>query len=66
MNPLNTDVKILVINCGSSSIKYEVYSMPEKISLGKGLVERIGEKKAHIIQNTKKGDLSKNHHLNLL
>ena len=36
--------KILVINCGSSSLKYEVYDMPERRSLGKGLVERIGEK----------------------
>lgn len=35
--------KILVINCGSSSLKYEVYEMPERRSLGKGLIERIGE-----------------------
>lgn len=35
-------MKILVINCGSSSLKYEVYQMPEQISLGKGQVERIG------------------------
>jgi acetate kinase len=34
--------KILVINCGSSSLKYEVYEMPAKRSLGKGLVDRIG------------------------
>jgi acetate kinase len=27
-------VKILVINCGSSSIKYRVYAMPEKRLLG--------------------------------
>ncbi|MDI3503163.1 MAG: acetate kinase [Candidatus Cloacimonadota bacterium] len=33
---------ILVINCGSSSLKYEVFAMPEQSSLGKGLVERIG------------------------
>ncbi len=35
-------MKILVVNCGSSSLKYEVYNMPEKTSAGKGLVERIG------------------------
>jgi len=35
-------MKILVINCGSSSLKYEIYDMPGKASLGKGLVERIG------------------------
>ncbi|MFW5741837.1 MAG: acetate/propionate family kinase [Spirochaetota bacterium] len=34
--------KILVINCGSSSLKYEVYEMPAQNSLGKGLVDRIG------------------------
>ena len=27
--------KILVINCGSSSLKYEVYDMPGRVSLGK-------------------------------
>ena len=32
----------LVINCGSSSLKYELYQMPERISRGKGLIERIG------------------------
>jgi acetate kinase len=40
--------KILVINCGSSSLKYEVYDMPSEKSLGKGLVERIGETMGHI------------------
>lgn len=35
-------MKILVINCGSSSLKYEIYEMPSQQSLGKGLVERIG------------------------
>lgn len=34
---------VLVINCGSSSLKYEVFLFPEKTSLGKGIVERIGE-----------------------
>jgi len=33
---------ILVINCGSSSLKYEVIRMPHRQSLGKGSVERIG------------------------
>jgi acetate kinase len=35
--------KILVINSGSSSIKYRVFSMPSEQSLLKGLVEHIGE-----------------------
>ena len=35
-------MKILVINCGSSSLKYQVIDMTDKSMLGKGLVERIG------------------------
>ncbi len=47
-----TDRKILVINCGSSSLKYEVWGMPQRSSLGRGLVERIGELKGRITQKT--------------
>ena len=36
-------MKILVVNCGSSSIKYQLYEMPDRRVLAKGLVERIGE-----------------------
>jgi acetate kinase len=36
-------MKVLVVNCGSSSIKYQLYSMPDRCVLAKGLVERIGE-----------------------
>jgi len=43
-------MKILVINCGSSSLKYEIYQMPEQQSLGKGLVERIGLPDGKVIQ----------------
>jgi acetate kinase len=50
--------KILVINCGSSSLKYEVYEMPSRTSIGKGLVERIGELAGRIGQTCKKGALS--------
>ena len=54
-----TDRNILVINCGSSSLKYEVWRMPQRISLGRGLVERIGELKGRITQKTPKGDLNR-------
>ena len=47
--------KILVINCGSSSLKYEVYDMPARVSIGKGLVERIGLDGGKITQKSKKG-----------
>lgn len=35
-------MKILVINCGSSSLKYQLYDMDNGNVLAKGLVERIG------------------------
>ncbi|NMB10252.1 MAG: acetate kinase [Tissierellia bacterium] len=35
-------MKILIINCGSSSLKYQVFDMTNEEVLGKGLVERIG------------------------
>jgi acetate kinase len=34
---------VLVVNAGSSSIKYQLYRMPEAEVLAKGIVERIGE-----------------------
>jgi len=36
-------MKVLVINCGSSSIKYNLFSMKNESLLAKGLVEKIGE-----------------------
>ena len=35
-------MKVLVINCGSSSLKYQVLDMDGEKLLAKGLVERIG------------------------
>jgi acetate kinase len=35
-------MKILVINCGSSSLKYQLFDMDKEQVLAKGLVERIG------------------------
>lgn len=35
-------MKILVINSGSSSIKFQLFEMPEKKVLASGMVERIG------------------------
>ncbi len=33
---------VLVINCGSSSLKYQLLDMTDERLLAKGLVERIG------------------------
>ncbi|MFP4205460.1 MAG: acetate/propionate family kinase [Spirochaetaceae bacterium] len=47
--------KILVVNCGSSSLKYEVYEMPARSSLGSGAIERIGQPKGRLEQNSANG-----------
>ena len=35
-------MKVLVVNCGSSSLKYQVLDMETETLMAKGLVERIG------------------------
>ena len=47
-------MKILVINCGSSSLKYQVLDMENESLLAKGLVERIGME-GSVINHTKTG-----------
>lgn len=42
-------MNILVINSGSSSIKYQLFQMPEKKVICKGMVERIGIENGKII-----------------
>jgi acetate kinase len=46
-------MKILVVNCGSSSIKYRLFDMPAKSVLATGLIERIGEQKSALIQKSR-------------
>ncbi len=36
-------MNVLVINCGSSSIKYQLFSMPSQEVITKGFLEKIGE-----------------------
>ncbi|MBL7146824.1 MAG: acetate kinase, partial [Phycisphaerae bacterium] len=36
-------MKVLVINAGSSSVKYYLYQMPKAEILARGFVEKIGE-----------------------
>ena len=45
-------MKILVVNCGSSSIKYQLLEMPEGNLLARGLLERIGEDQAVLNHST--------------
>ncbi|HZK08019.1 MAG TPA: acetate kinase [Bacteroidales bacterium] len=41
-------MKIIVLNCGSSSIKYQLFNMPENEVVAKGLVDKVGLKGASI------------------
>ncbi len=38
----------MVLNCGSSSIKYQLFNMTDNLVLGKGVVEKIGLKGAFL------------------
>jgi acetate kinase len=35
-------MKVLVINCGSSSVKFELFDMKDELSIANGIVEKIG------------------------
>ena len=41
-------MKVLVLNCGSSSIKYQLIDMKSEVVLAKGVVEKIGLKGSFI------------------
>ncbi|HHX94625.1 MAG TPA: acetate kinase [Clostridia bacterium] len=42
-------MKILVINCGSSSLKYQLFEMHHRKVMAKGIVERIGERGSRLV-----------------
>lgn len=44
-------MKILVINCGSSSIKYKLYEFPAKVEAAKGIIEKIGEEGSTVLSH---------------
>lgn len=41
-------MKILTINCGSSSIKYKLFEMPQEKLLSNGKIEHIGEEGSYV------------------
>ncbi|HLO92378.1 MAG TPA: acetate kinase [Lentimicrobium sp.] len=45
-------MKVIVLNCGSSSIKYQLFELPSKEVLAKGLVDKIGLK-GSLIKHTR-------------
>ena len=49
-------MKILVLNCGSSSIKYQLIDMKSGVVLAKGIVEKIGLKGSFLKNERHDGD----------
>lgn len=49
-------MKILVLNCGSSSIKYQLFDMSTGVVLAKGIVEKIGLKGSFLKNERFDGD----------
>ncbi len=39
---MGTEMKVLVLNCGSSSLKYQMLDMSDESVIAKGQIERIG------------------------
>ncbi len=48
-------MKVLVLNCGSSSVKYKLFNMDNKKVLGSGGVEKIGMKGSFLKHTTEDG-----------
>ena len=44
-------MKILVLNCGSSSIKYQLFNMDDEAAMASGLAERVGEPQGRLTHN---------------
>ncbi len=49
-------MKVGVVNCGSSSIKYEVFGLPDLVMIASGLVERIGSSEGRLQQRRHNAD----------
>ena len=44
--------RVLVINCGSSSLKYQLIDVEQDVVVAKGLAERIGEELGRVVHDT--------------
>lgn len=62
MSAKKREKQILVLNSGSSSLKYEVFQMPGRKSIGKGSVERIGDDEGTLVQSTLKETITIKEH----
>lgn len=51
--------KILVMNCGSSSLKFAYYDIGQETNNIEGMVDRIGQENSCIISQSKKGKITR-------
>lgn len=49
-------MKVLILNAGSSSIKYQLFDVEEEVVLAKGIVDKIGMADSALINNRIDGD----------
>src|SRR5512133_2908814 len=49
-------MKVLVLNCGSSSIKFQLFDMAKKILMTKGVAEKVGLKGSFVKLEKENGD----------
>jgi acetate kinase len=54
-----TTGRVLVLNCGSSSIKYQLIDVADGIALAEGLAERIGEPDGHLRHQGTDGEVDR-------
>ena len=52
-------MRVLVLNSGSSSIKYRLFDMPAGTSLAGGLIERIGEARGRLEHRSRGGEIER-------
>lgn len=56
-------MKILVLNSGSSSIKFQLIQMPSQEVICSGMIERVGQKEAILKYQTHSGDIQQIDHI---
>jgi len=49
-------MKVLVLNCGSSSIKFQLFDMDSKTTMAKGIAEKVGMKGSFVKLEKENGD----------
>jgi acetate kinase len=50
-------MKVLVLNCGSSSIKFQLFDMDKIVVLAKGIAEKVGLKGSFVMLEKKNGEI---------